>query len=33
MGKEDVLGTLGSPIRLGMEIRGVGNEPGRNESG
>lgn len=33
MGNPDVLGTLGSSVRLGMEIRGVGKEPGRNIGG
>lgn len=32
MGNHDMLGTLGSSVRLGMEIRGVGKESGRNES-
>lgn len=33
MGNQDVLGTLGSSIRLGMEIRGVGKESRRNTGG
>lgn len=31
-GKHDVLGTIGSSPRLGMEIRGVGREPERRDS-
>lgn len=30
MGNRDMLGTLGSSVRLGMEIRGVGKEPRRD---